>query len=172
MNSRTNSRRSLWKHWGRLSFDKYGNLCIQKFISKIPASDLVLHAGELASKLTQLATHRFANHVLQAYVDQAVRHSSRHTVNVIVSAMKQSFFELATDQFGSFVVCTALAAFEDEASTPWLTIVCKGQTFAKIARTQYTAASCCKSGSTWLVKCSCVESPCSLQKACFAAVSA
>ena len=80
-------RRSLWKHWGRLT-DKYGNLCIE-VISKIPASDLpcMLRTG----KLTQ-SHHRFANHVLQA--DQAVRHSSRHTVNVIVSAMKQGFSSL------------------------------------------------------------------------------
>ena len=130
-------RASLWNHWDKLSFDKYGNLCIQKFISKIPAEDLEIHAHELAQRLTQLATHRFANHVLQSYVDQAVHHSNAQTVAIIVNAMKKGFFELATDQFGSFVVCTALAAFEDEASTPLVDFCVQGSNICKIARTQY-----------------------------------
>ena len=130
-------RASLWNHWDKLSFDKYGNLCIQKFISKIPSEDLEIHAHELAHRLTQLATHRFANHVLQSYVDQAVHYSNAETVAIIVNAMKKGFFELATDQFGSFVVCTALAAFEDDASTPLVDFCVQGSNICKIARTQY-----------------------------------
>ena len=144
-NMTDNLRASLWNHWDTLSFDKYGNLCIQKFISKITAEDLEIHAHELPQRgtlgvydclMTQLATHHFANHVLQSYVDQAVYHNNAQTVVIIVEAMKKDFFELATDQFGSFVVCTALTAFGD-ASSPLVDVCVQGSNIYKIASTQY-----------------------------------
>ena len=87
-------REALWLHWVSLSFNKFGNLCIQQFISKIPAEYLEKHANDLASHLRDFACDKFANHVLQGYVDQAVRYSNDNTIFIIVNAMKEDIFEL------------------------------------------------------------------------------
>ena len=140
----------LLQSWNDLCFLKYGNLTAQFLLSTCMDNEDVERL-DLFNAIRTMAKHPHGNHVVQRLCARIATSGTDEQRQAIISATSMYFVNLATSQYGAFVVESILKNFSSQLTVPLMNILCETNerptNLCKVASKQY--------GTQFLQKCMC-----------------